>query len=196
MKTEYQRPELSRFAELAEAFCHLLTNHEYSAAEQLAEVHLLLPHLYASALGLPSRSVLVSEKKGEDEESEDADDRDTVWRAEVPKSAAIAPPNFSRLREFLGHRTDYRQIFDPHDWSESEEVVGNVLDDLFDIYWDLSRGLYFWHEGATGKAIWVWRCGFENHWGEHATGTLRALYALSAWHDMAWPGGSAARNCT
>jgi len=193
MKTQYQHPELSRFAELAEAFCQLLEKDEDSAAHQLREVHLLLPQLYASALRLPAPTVLFSDED-ENDDDEDADEVPNVEGEELSKSAAIALPAVSRLGEFLGHRAAYREVFDPHDWSGSEgseEVAGSVLDDLSDIYLDLRRGLLLWRDGASGKALWEWRFNFEVHWGEHATGALRALYTLSAWHDMAWPSGSA-----
>jgi hypothetical protein len=87
-------------------------------------------------------------------------------------------------------RRFYREVFDP--WAEPTvgEVTGDIIDDLGDIYRDLRRGLVHWQDGNLADALWEWRFNFQIHWGEHATSALRALFVLSAWHDVPWPAGA------
>ena len=66
-------------------------------------------------------------------------------------------------------------------WTET------ALAHLAAMYRDLRAGLLKWERGEAGEALWEWRFGFENHWGKHATGALRALWARAAWHDENWP---------
>ena len=70
----------------------------------------------------------------------------------------------------------YREIFDAFDWEDDEPVVGDLYDDLADIYRDLSEGLFIHQHVSNTEAERYWRQSFRYHWGEHATSALRALY--------------------
>ena len=71
----------------------------------------------------------------------------------------------------------YREVFDSLDLeSAAEPVVGDLYDDLADIYGDLSEGLFIHQHGSPTEAERYWSQSFRYHWGEHATGALRALY--------------------
>ena len=58
-------------------------------------------------------------------------------------------------------------------------VNGELHDDVVDIYKDLKEGLFVHENSSPAEAERYWRQSFRYHWGEHATGALRALY----WHE-------------
>lgn len=71
----------------------------------------------------------------------------------------------------------YREVYNAFDWKASDEPVeGELHDDLADIYRDLSEGLYIHRHVSPAEAERYWGQSFRYHWGEHATGALRALY--------------------
>lgn len=178
---EYSHHGLSEFATLAESFCLAVTNREHLPPEgQLEAIHRLLPRIYAAGLQLPATSALFPEGDGTEPE-----DGPRSPRAAPP--AIEPPPALAQLSDFLGTRRFYREVFDPYANPNDTEVIGDIVDDLGDIYIDLQRGLACWRAGASGEALWEWRFNFETHWAEHATSALRAIFALSAWHDVPWP---------
>lgn len=72
----------------------------------------------------------------------------------------------------------YFDVFDPLALPPEEAAANSLFDDLADIHADLARGLALYDEGHIRTAGWEWVFHFWNHWGEHATGALRALYWL------------------
>lgn len=70
----------------------------------------------------------------------------------------------------------YWNAFDPFETGGGG--LGDLSDDIGDIYSDLKRGLASYEEGDTNAAIWEWRFGFEFHWGVHAVDALRVLHRL------------------
>ena len=71
----------------------------------------------------------------------------------------------------------YREVFDALDLEASDEpVIGDLYDDLADIYSDLAEGLFIYRHVSPTEAERYWRQSFRYHWGEHATGALRAFY--------------------
>lgn len=71
----------------------------------------------------------------------------------------------------------YREVFDALDLQATDEpVIGDLYDDLADIYCDLSEGLFVYEHVSAAEAERYWRQSFRYHWGEHATGALRAFY--------------------
>jgi hypothetical protein len=137
--------------------------------EVLAHLHTCVAKLYAAALELPSvqpaRAEVAFEGKGS--------------------------PTWSELRATLqgafGSREYYSEIFAPYELQGQEPIVGSLSDDLADIFADVSRGLAAWDAKDYHGAVWEWGFHFDHHWGEHATGALRALHALRANSDYAEP---------
>jgi hypothetical protein len=60
--------------------------------------------------------------------------------------------------------------------SDAQPIGASPSDDLLDVYWDLQRGLAAFDSGRASEAVWIWRFGFETHWGDHAVDALRALH--------------------
>ena len=82
----------------------------------------------------------------------------------------------------------YRIVFDPLSVENEESVVGDVHDDLADIYGDLWHGLRAYDSGDIGYGIEYWRTSYDQHWGNHAAG---AIYPIDAFfrtkkHDEPW----------
>jgi hypothetical protein len=70
----------------------------------------------------------------------------------------------------------YRTVFDPHDFEDKEEVImGNLRDDLADIYGDLFQGLSAYRKGFKKEAIGSWIESYFFHWGHHASQALWAI---------------------
>ena len=74
----------------------------------------------------------------------------------------------------------YGEVFDPLPVPPEEPVVGSLADDLCDIYRDVVTGLRAYEAGLRAHAVWEWGFGFRHHWGEHATGAIRALHCWLA----------------
>jgi Domain of unknown function (DUF5063) len=128
----------------------------------MTRAHELLPELYHAALKLPT-----VKPPGYVDEDEDEPDDERWWAAQ------------DDLREVLGDADHYSDVFDPIQ-PEARASTWSLADDLADIYRDLREGLDLAEkEGSVSPArvIWAWRFDWEHHWGRHALGALRALYA-------------------
>jgi hypothetical protein len=180
------------FAQIAEEFCALIDAREqYTTDELLGHVHVLLPRLYSVALALPDTRPDHSHPAGEGVEEKDDEPYDM--------DAAVAESGKDRigherllamsrsLGALIGDRDCYAEIFDPYAEPAEEAVTGMLSDDLADIYADLTDGLAKWRRGEHDQANWAWRFSFGTHWGEHATGALRALYTLAARYEPGFP---------
>ncbi len=72
--------------------------------------------------------------------------------------------------------TMYWEIFDPY--VDEEPVCGDLLDDLSDIAADLRDGMKEYETGRFGNAIFEWKFGLNNHWGQHIVDALKALHSI------------------
>jgi hypothetical protein len=142
------------FADLARRYRRLCdTGHREDAEADVRALLALLCELCAAAVRLPSA---------------EPSDRPDVDRGPHPTDIIRFEPNH------------YRECFNPFEL-EAEPVIGSLLDDLGDIYVDLRQGLDTLDRGTpeqASDAVWNWKFSFESHWGEHATGAIRALYWL------------------
>jgi hypothetical protein len=77
----------------------------------------------------------------------------------------------------------YSEIFDAMEM-KAEPVIGSLRDDLADIYREMAEGLYHHEYASPAEAELFWRQSFRYHWGEHATGALRALYCAHRHKDF------------
>ncbi|MDM4019460.1 DUF5063 domain-containing protein [Roseiconus lacunae] len=73
----------------------------------------------------------------------------------------------------------YRAVFYPLQFENEESVVGDLHDDLADIYGDLWHGLQGYNAGDIGYAIDHWRTSYDQHWGHHAAA---AMFAIDAYY--------------
>ena len=121
--------------------------------------------LYAAALELPQPWSERVSPGGSDDPPE------LVERLGIVRNRAAAIP--------LQH---YSEIFSPLVLAD-EPVVGDLADDLVDIYRHVSRGLNLYDAGCIDDAIWEWAFNFQLHWGEHASSAIRALHCYLSQED-------------
>jgi len=69
----------------------------------------------------------------------------------------------------------YREIFSPGDLDEEPPVVGDVHDDLADIYGNLWHGLQALDRGDGIYAVSYWHGSYFQHWGHHASSAIYAI---------------------
>ena len=155
----------AEFASVAAQFCRLIESHRKIPQQGfLRQVAIVLPRLYASALELPP-----VKSKGAFEE--------------VRLTHKEWQTLFKSLGRKVGRHGRYWQVSNP--FTNDDAVAGSLADDLADIYRDINPGLKLYKRsprGAKEAAIWHWRFSLIYHWGQHATGALRALQQLhSEW---------------
>jgi hypothetical protein len=77
--------------------------------------------------------------------------------------------------------SSYHSIFDGNfDLTKQPEVdIGEIADDLADIWRDLSRGLTMLREGAgPEEVLWDLWFNFRHHWARHAVDAMQAIHRL------------------
>lgn len=144
------------------------------APEFLADIHRRLAAVYEHALNLPSSG------------GRHPPEAPATRPAPATTEASGNAPRFHAFVQRLGADRYYFEVFDPWEDTGDPAVVGDLADDLWDIYTELQAGLALWDQGRRENAIWEWRFGFEMHWGEHATGAMRALYMLARRRADLW----------
>jgi hypothetical protein len=73
---------------------------------------------------------------------------------------------------------NYYSAVDPHEVPAKDFTVGDLADDLADIWVDVKFGLASYQVGRADEAARDWRWSFDAHWGQHAVG---ALFAIRSW---------------
>lgn len=181
----WDSPSVDAFRDVATRFTRLMdTRDRHSATDLLHAAHALLAQLYAAALALPEKpEAAFGEDTDDDGYTVPEPDRaalerhHTRWRQLVDGLAAQLGPNW----------TFYQEVFDPYASPPEAPVTGSLADDFADIYLDLTAGEEAWVAGDADEAVWQWRFGFESHWGEHASGALRAVRTLAAVYALGFP---------
>lgn len=70
---------------------------------------------------------------------------------------------------------------DPLEGFDQAIGQGWGLDDLTDIAVDLTEVLWLLGQGRMNDAIWQFRWGYQNHWGDHLHDLRRYLHKLLYW---------------
>lgn len=169
---DHSTPGAETLASAAADYCSLIdTVAEIPAVVLPGALLRGLARLYASAAALPPSDDLptAGEATG-----------GWVW------ASRYEGDRFAALAARLGSLRRYREFFDPWDFGGDAEVGGDLAEDVWDVYKDVREGLEHWQAGRRVAAVWAWRFTFEVHWGEHATGALRALHARASLHKGDW----------
>ena len=66
--------------------------------------------------------------------------------------------------------------------NDADVFTGDAIDDLLDIYGDISTGLVYWKSGNIDEALWHWRFSYDTHWGKHLVQLQVVLKELL--HDL------------
>jgi len=160
---------IASFAATAQAFCAWAEGMPSTPASEASRARVLLAALYDGALALPAGTV-----------------------TDEPSPPRIGQEAWSALYRRFGALPvgTYACCFEPLTIPPAESTLGDLADDLADIYRDLHAGLLLYGDGRHDEAAWEWRFHFEVHWGQHALDALRALHAFSS--SSSAPGGSSA----
>ena len=143
--------KIESFYRISAEYCNYVTENEinYNSIPFLMK---LLMNLYISALNLPDLE---------------------------PETTQISESNireniFIRINKEIP--TTYWEIFNPY--MVEEPVCGDLSDDLYDILSDLQNGIKEYEHGKIGNAVFEWKFGLNNHWGNHVVDVLRALHSI------------------
>jgi hypothetical protein len=77
----------------------------------------------------------------------------------------------------------YAEVFNPFAEPVEEPVLADIAADLAEIYEDIRRGLLHFDSGQFAEAQYQWGWAFQHHWGEHATGAIRAIHSYLSQND-------------
>jgi hypothetical protein len=143
------------FIEAARAYCEWVDSTPREAEDEARLALRLLSRLYHEALLLPRGDC------GEDIEGQRISHE--VWRQKHRRFSSM-PFQY------------YRAYHKPTDLDDEESVVGDLADDLADIYRDLADGLSLYDGGHVVEALWEFRQSFRNHWGCHTVSAVNALH--------------------
>jgi hypothetical protein len=149
-------PQVHEFAKLVTVFREWVFHSKSDGSDAAMEAVKHLLDLYRAALELPMSAPASGKKTPEVEHAE--------WRVVVQNIGKRLPVGY------------YGEIFNPLQVPSEEPVIGDVSDDIGDIYRDLVNGLLAYEQGEIDEAIWRWKFALRNHWGNHATSTIRTLH--------------------
>jgi len=143
------RNQVKEFYEQADEYCRFISENVITA-DTVPYVMELLMQLYISAMNLP-----------------ETEPETIASLSDISEAVAI------RFSDQIP--TTYWEIFDPH--ADKDTVCGDLIDDLSDIAADLKAGMIEYEAGRFGNAVFEWKFGLNNHWGQHIVDALRALHA-------------------
>lgn len=72
----------------------------------------------------------------------------------------------------------YKTVVDPFELEREDICLGDVADDLADIWRDIKPGILLYESGNREAAGYEWRESFNIHWGQHAA---NAIWILQSW---------------
>jgi Domain of unknown function (DUF5063) len=143
---------------LAEEYCSLVDNAKgLETSSFLPKIASSLSRLYSVAIELPYVELETSVIT---ESSMSNEARTLAWKT---------------LRQKLVSIESYYAVFDPT--VLGKPLQGSIANDLAEIYHDLRNNIALAQSGAHPSDIaWSWRASFAEHWGNHATDALKAIY--------------------
>lgn len=146
----------SRFAETVRGYCRWVEGEPASNEVEAKTARLLVARLYAQALELSAAA---------------------SWNGDAPEiSHEVWVSVFKRFASLSV--SYYGECLDPLEVPASDTCLGDLGDDLADIWRDLKPGLDVFDSGEIEGAVFEWQQGFRIHWGMHAAS---ALYILQRW---------------
>lgn len=148
---------VERFAQEVRGFAQWITTAEDTNAVAARNGVLRLTRLYLAGLELCACQE-VDEVTDVDDARVDKSEWERVFR-----HAARLPIN-------------YYGVADPLVLTPERPMIGDLADDIADIYRDLVTGLRLYDTDRQAAALWYWKLMMPVHWGDHATSAIRALH--------------------
>ncbi len=149
------RRHAAAFATAAESFCRWVEAAPGDAQSETRLARQLVARLYCAAVDLEEGWA----------ESDDVD--------------PTGPARETILSRFESLPTQFYSDVDQLEIPAAESTLGDLADDLADIWSDLKIGLALHGQGKLDEAAREWRWRFDTHWGAHAVAALRVLHALA-----------------
>jgi hypothetical protein len=143
---------IARFAAAAERYCAWAESTPESAYGEVDKAIRLLLELVARVLDLPPT------EPGEEDFERPTHEQ---WKAVFRRFATLP------IQHYGTHS--------PQDLEDTPVLIGDLHDDLADVWRDIREGLAAYAAGDRDSACWQWSFSFGNHWGEHAAEALRVL---------------------
>lgn len=143
--------KIKDFYKLADSYCHNISAKDITIND-ISMLMELLMKLYISAADLPETDMETIDST----ELFEADRIQITFDAQIP--------------------TWYWEVFDS--FVQEDAVCSNLADDLSEIAAELQNGMREFEAGRIGNAVFEWKFGLNNHWGNHAVDALRALHAI------------------
>lgn len=163
--SKYLMDSLEAFAQEANRFAEWAIQDEPHGSAAVRNALVRISLLYNAALQLPP-----------------------AWTDDLQNqtdSPGIDPAEIARIVAYKSIPLKmYGEVFNPLAIPPEEPVIGSLIDDIVDIYRDVVTGLRAYQRGDYSIARWEWGFNFAHHWGEHATGAIRALHAWLAAKDL------------
>jgi Domain of unknown function (DUF5063) len=159
--------QVAAFHRAASQFCGLLELDSPNPKLWIREVLMALSDLYATANTLLTFQPV--------EFSEDIPEQRRIHHDQCQ---AI----YDRISRALP-QTWYLTYFDLTESFDLEQkpVIGDLADDLADIFRDLKPGLIATSnqdDAVMGAVVFEWQFSFRSHWGDHAVNALKLLHQL------------------
>lgn len=161
--------KVNEFVDAAYRFCRLFEESPERPNVWCKDVLSALSKLYAAALELPEVTI------------EGAPDVPDIYDLAVKEWSSVYSlvSNQLKSQRFYWH---YFEPTDPVDEPAKECSMGDLADDLADIYRDVKPGLNIWgseHDEFLPSALFDWsHVLLETHWGIHAVSALPVLHFL------------------
>ncbi len=140
----------------AREFCAWCKSKPDSKPKEAQKALSLLARLYSQALELEA-------PKDFDSDIEAGGVGDDEWKMIFERAGAL-PFNY------------YSMVFNPFVVPPEEPVVGDLADDIADVYRDLSAGIAAFDNGQQAEAQWELYFSFHSHWGRHASSAIAVLH--------------------
>jgi hypothetical protein len=103
-------------------------------------------------------------------------------KPEAPAGSGDGQHIYSRLAARLPFQ-HYGEVFNTLSVPPEQPVLGDLADDLADIFAEVDAGLRRYEAGRQTDAVWEWGFYLVHHWGEHATSAIRALHCYLVAHS-------------
>lgn len=162
-------PNVVRFVQTAQVFCGLIETDEMERDLWMRALLVAVADLYGAIHYLPV--------PGLDAASIDPEERFYLTQIEYRDV-------FLRLGRILDEERFYADCSDASDLLSDPQIIGigDLADDLADIYRDIKPGLRAWDENIDvylPDVVFEWKEPlFRTHWGRHAVDALRVLHTL------------------
>jgi hypothetical protein len=154
---------ITNFVEIVTEFCALIEQQEAIEPHQfIKQISKILAKLYAAVMELVN---IIT------------DEQEIIESFKITEGV---PKVYQGIQSKLGQYNFYWEVFNPLE--EDEAVVGDLRDDLRDIYRDIKEGFVAFERGHVNYAIWHWKFHFIVHWGDHLVDALRVLHRINSNH--------------